>query len=60
MYSLINKIGRANVVIMGDFNFSELSWDSKSNTLHEHPFITCLHDNFLEQLVDKPTRGEKY
>ena len=59
MYSLINKIGRANVVIMGDFNFSELSWDSKSNTLHEHPFITCLHDNFLEQLVDKPTRGDK-
>ena len=58
LYSLINKVGKENVVIMGDFNFPEIGWDSSSNTLHEHPFITCLNDNFLEQLVDKPTRGE--
>jgi hypothetical protein len=58
MYSLINKVGRENVVIMGDFNFPELSWGHKSSTLHEHPFITCINENFLEQMVDKPTRGE--
>ena len=57
LYSLLNKVGRENVVIMGDFNFAELRWDNSSNTLHEHPFITCLNDNFLEQLIDKPTRG---
>ena len=58
LYSIINKVGRENVVIMGDFNFPEISWSSNNNTLHEHPFITCLNDNFLEQLVEKPTRGE--
>ena len=58
MYSLINKVGKENVVIMGDFNFPELKWSARSNTLHEHPFITCINDNFLEQMVDKPTRGE--
>ena len=42
---------------MGDFNFPELNWDSNSNILHEHPFVTCLNDNFLEQLVNMPTRG---
>ena len=58
MYSLINKAGNENVVIMGDFNFPELKWTNQSNISHEHPFITCINDNFLEQLVDKPTRGE--
>ena len=41
-----------------DFNFPELRWDNSSHIVHEHPIITCLDDNFLEQLVDKPTRGE--
>jgi Reverse transcriptase (RNA-dependent DNA polymerase)/Endonuclease-reverse transcriptase len=58
MYTLINKVGKENVVIMGDFNFPELKWASGSDTIHEHSFVTCLNDNFMEQLVDKPTRGE--
>ena len=58
LYSLINKIGRSNVVIMGDFNYTELRWDNKSKISHEHPFINCLNENFLEQLVEKPTRGD--
>ena len=59
LYSLINKVGRENVIIMGDFNFPELRWEGdNSSTMNEHPFITCINDNFLEQLIDKPTRGE--
>ena len=58
MYSLIGKAGKENVVIVGDFNFPEIKWSCKNNLLPEHPFITCINDNFLEQLIDTPTRGE--
>jgi hypothetical protein len=45
---------------MGDFNFPELKWGINNDITDEHPFVSCLHDNFLEQLVDKPTRGENF
>ena len=60
MYQLLNKVRNENVVIMGDFNFSELKWNVVNSSLHEHPFVTCMQDNFLEQVVDKPTRGENF
>jgi hypothetical protein len=41
---------------MGDFNFPELDWSKPESLSESHPFLKCLNDNFLEQLVDEPTR----
>jgi hypothetical protein len=57
---LVRRASKENVVIMGDFNFPELKWNNISNLPDEHPFMTCLHDNFLEQLVSEPTRGSNF
>ena len=46
-----------NIVITGDFNFSSINWDSMSSTVNlEKQFIDCIQDNYLNQLVKKPTR----
>lgn len=61
LYSLVNKVGQEqNVVIMGDFNFSELDWGKMELIDYSHPFLECIGDNFMSQLVDKPTRGSNY
>lgn len=60
LYLLINRASRDNVVIMGDFNFPELKWDNMNNMIENHPFINCLNDNFLEQIVREPTRAKNF
>ena len=45
---------------MGDFNFPGIKWDNMNFPSAIHPFITCLEDNFLDQLVGEPTRGDNY
>ena len=49
-----------NCILMGDFNFRELKWDKPETLPDDHPLINCMHDNFLYQLVDKPTRKENF
>lgn len=47
-------------VIVGDFNIPEIDWLSwttvKSETHYSFKFLECLRDNYLEQLVQMPTR----
>ena len=45
---------------MGDFNFPELDWSNRDNLDVQNPFVDCLLNNFLFQLVDEPTRGKNY
>jgi hypothetical protein len=45
---------------MGDFNFSELDWGKMESIDYSHPFLECIGDNFMSQLVDEPTRGSNY
>ena len=52
--------GMNYTVLLGDFNLLSVNWNDWS-TLHyinhsEYLFLECLRDNFLHQLVDKPTR----
>src|SRR6266568_4819827 len=55
---LISKASFEKIMLMGDFNFSEIDW-RKSETLDDsHPFLKCINDNFLFQHVDEPTRGK--
>ena len=61
---LINRAsnrGNSHVVILGDFNYPEVDWESwtsnKANVSHPSwKLINCLQDNFLYQLVDFNTR----
>src|SRR3989454_12329644 len=45
---------------MGDFNFPELDWGRPESIEDSHPFIECMSNNFLTQLVDEPTRLKNY
>jgi hypothetical protein len=48
------------VIIMGDFNFPKINWDTCTTSTEigskEYLFIETLRDNFLQQLVKDPTR----
>jgi hypothetical protein len=60
LYNLINKVQNCKVIVMGDFNFPELDWSNRDNLDVQNPFVDCLLNNFLFQLVDEPTRGKNY
>ena len=47
----------SEVVIVGDFNFPYINWqiENSSETLGQK-LLDTLNDNFLEQLIDEPTR----
>ena len=53
--SLNNKL-----LLLGDFNFPGIDWELES-TKHvdeahiENKFLSCLHSNFLYQIVEQPT-----
>ena len=59
-YLLINKVSTEEVVIMGDFNFPALDWGRPESIDDSHPFIECLSNNFLTQLVEEPTRAKNF
>jgi len=46
-------------ILVGDFNFSDIEWGNWT-AVHNNPpsfkFLNTLHDNFLLQYVDTPTR----
>ena len=48
------------VMVLGDFNYPEISWDNWSTnrnaTHNSFKFLECLRDNYLFQLIEKPTR----
>ncbi len=53
--------GYSHVLIMGDFNYPSIDWNTwrsrgESTTSEEYLLIENLQDNFLFQHVDKPTR----
>ena len=60
LFSLINRISQENVILMGDFNYPELKWDKAETISESHPFVECVNNNFLIQLVDEPTRDKNY
>ena len=60
LYSLLDGINPKYLILMGDFNYSELNWFNDSTIDRSHPFVDCLDRNFLSQLVEKPTRGNNY
>ena len=56
--SLLNKVSKENVILMGDFNFGDcIDWESNTSANQGKFFLDCVNKNFLHQYVDKPTRG---
>ena len=47
------------MVICGDINLPNISWDSvdSGSGANVLPFIEALHDHFLTQINNTPTRG---
>ena len=60
LYEIISNIDSKYVVIFGDFNYSELRWGEEDTVDRSHPFVECIDNNFLVQLIDRPTRLNNY
>lgn len=58
LFELVRKACRENVLIMGDFNWSELDWTRPESLADTHPLVKCINDNFLFQAVTEDTRGK--
>lgn len=56
LFELVGKACRENVLIMGDFNWAELDWARPESLADTHPFVKCINDNFLFQVVTEGTR----
>ena len=56
----IEWASKSEVVIMGDFNYAGINWEtSQASCKDGDTFIETLRDNFLYQHVKEPTRGDK-
>src|SRR3989441_2022907 len=60
LYSLLNRVRDERVVILGDFNYPEINWNQYETLDAAHPFVECMGNNFLFQLVEEPTRGKNF
>ena len=63
LIKLINKacdVKYSHLLIVGDFNFSEIDWDTWTSSAGDNhgssALIDCLQDNYLHQLIDFDTR----
>ena len=56
LFELISKASCDKIMLLGDFNFSELDWKKPETLDDSHSFLKCINDNFLVQHVDEPTR----
>ena len=54
---IMGRCKNSRVVVMGDFNFPNIDWDSFSaRGLDEAEFVQCVQECFLRQYVDSPTQ----
>lgn len=55
---LINNIGNKNVLLMGDFNYPNIDWNTLNTDSRGSLFLEATLDSFLTQHVHFPTRGD--
>ena len=65
LLELIEEIttkGYSHIVLLGDFNYRTINWDTMSSSASgiqhkiDMKFVNCIQDNYLVQHVDEPTR----
>ncbi|GAB0186348.1 mitochondrial enolase superfamily member 1 [Grus japonensis] len=59
--TLYRQIGTASrsqaLVLMGDFSHPDICWrDNAAERKQSRKFLECVHDNFLLQVIEEPTR----
>ena len=59
MVGEVNRGCTRQTVILGDFSLSSVNWETMVGDAKWIKFIGSFHDNYLVQVVDKPTRGAK-
>ena len=53
----IDNIDTQNVILMDDFNFRNINWETgECTSVQEQKFLDNLQDSLLVQMVDSPTR----
>ena len=58
LFTIINKVSKENVVIMGDFNY-HINWENMAaERIQDERFLNCINNNFLTQHILEPTRGK--
>ncbi|XP_073518171.1 uncharacterized protein [Phyllobates terribilis] len=58
MYQMTKFSKKYDVVVMGDFNYPDICWESlSSKTNRSSKFLSSLADNFIFQKVGEKTRG---
>lgn len=50
---------RMQTIILGDCNLRSVNWETMVGDASGITFIESFQDNYLVQVVDKPTRGTK-
>jgi len=59
LIEIIKKAGDEEVMIMGDFNFSDIEWNTlRASSQIGTKFVDCIQDCFLIQHVYENTRGK--
>ena len=60
--NMINEVGSKNIILMGDFNYSEIDWSIPLPMPGAPPdtvaFLDCIESKCLSQHVKVPTRGK--
>lgn len=59
MVDEINRGCTSQTIILGDFNLKSVNWERMVGDASENKFMESFQDNYLVQMVDKPTRGRK-
>ena len=60
LYEILNSFHNKTFVLVGDLNFSTLNFSSRESLDSSHSFVECLDNNFISQLVDRPSRGNNF
>jgi ribonucleases P/MRP protein subunit RPP40 len=60
LFEVMGGFKNETFILMGDFNFPELNFGDSYNLDSSHGFVKSLENNFLFQMVDKPTRNNNY
>ena len=56
MFAAITQASKERCLIVGDFNYPTINWKNFECSNEEEKFVELLHDNFMFQYVDEPTR----